>query len=125
MKSREEHLHLTFYMKSREEHLHLTFYMKSREEHLHLTFYMKSREEHLHLTFYMKSREEHLCTLHVKLRLFLEVCLLAYTRGEFNNASARRALVDWYLSLFIMCKAWHQYNESPRVLALLNSPLKM
>ena len=26
-------------------------------------------------------------------------------RGEFNNASARRALVDWYLSLFIMCKA--------------------
>ena len=28
-----------------------------------------------------------------------------YNRGEFNNASARRALVDWYLSLFIMCKA--------------------
>ena len=27
------------------------------------------------------------------------------TRGEFNKASARRALVDWYLSLFIMCKA--------------------
>ena len=26
-------------------------------------------------------------------------------RGEFNNASARRALVDWYLSLCIMCKA--------------------
>ena len=44
-------------------------------------------------------------------------------RGEFNNASARRALVDWYLSLFIMCKAWHQYNERPRALALLNSPL--
>ena len=42
------------------------------------------------------------------------------TRGEFNNASARRALVDWYLSLFIMCKAWHQYNERPRALALLN-----
>ena len=36
------------------------------------------------------------------------------TRGEFNNASARRALVDWYLSLIIMCKAWHQYNERPR-----------
>ena len=34
-----------------------------------------------------------------------------YTRGEFNNARARRALVDWYLSLFVMCKAWHQYNE--------------
>ena len=32
-------------------------------------------------------------------------------RGEFNNARARRALVDWYLSLFVMCKAWHQYNE--------------
>ena len=43
-------------------------------------------------------------------------------RGEFNNASARRALVDWYLSLFIMCEAWHQYNERPRALALLNSP---
>ena len=27
------------------------------------------------------------------------------TRGEFNNARARRALVDWYLSLFRMCKA--------------------
>ena len=27
------------------------------------------------------------------------------TRGEFNNASARRALVDWYLSIFVMCKA--------------------
>ena len=44
-------------------------------------------------------------------------------RGEFNNASARRALVDWYLSLFIMCKAGHQYNERPRALALLNLPL--
>ena len=44
------------------------------------------------------------------------------TRGEFNNASARRALVDWYLSLFIMCKAGHQYNERPRALALLNLP---
>ena len=45
------------------------------------------------------------------------------TRGEFNNASARRALVDWYLSLFIMCNAGHQYNERPRALALLNLPL--
>ena len=26
--------------------------------------------------------------------------------GEFNKASARRAFVGWYLSLFIMCKAW-------------------
>ena len=25
--------------------------------------------------------------------------------GEFNNARARRALADWYLSLFVMCKA--------------------
>ena len=25
--------------------------------------------------------------------------------GKFNNASAHRALVDWYLSLFVMCKA--------------------
>ena len=47
---------------------------------------------------------------------------LPYTRGEFNNASARRALVDWYLSLFITCKAGHQYNERPRALALLNLP---
>ena len=45
------------------------------------------------------------------------------TGGEFNKASARRALVDWYLSLFIMCKAGHQYNERPRALALLNSSL--
>ena len=37
--------------------------------------------------------------------------------------SARRALVDWHPSLFIMCKAWHQYNERPRALALLNSLL--
>ena len=44
-------------------------------------------------------------------------------RGEFNNASARRALADWYLSLFITCKAGHQYNERPRALALLNLPL--
>ena len=47
---------------------------------------------------------------------------LGLARGEFNNSSARRALVDWYLSIFIMCKAWHQYNERPRALALLNSP---
>ena len=44
------------------------------------------------------------------------------SRGEFNNARARRALVDWYLSLFVMCKAWHQYNERLKALALLNSP---
>ena len=43
-------------------------------------------------------------------------------RGEFNNASARRALVEWYLSLFITCKAGHQCNERPRALALLNLP---
>ena len=47
---------------------------------------------------------------------------MAVTRGEFNNARARRALVDWYLSLFVMCKAWHQYNERLLALALLNSP---
>ena len=45
-----------------------------------------------------------------------------FTRGEFNNGRARRALVDWYLSLFVMCKAWHQYNEGLKALALLNSP---
>ena len=67
--------------------------------------------------------------------LFLNICYSNYlgkqvfqtdknseNRGEFNNASARRALVDWYLSLFIMCKAGHQYNERPRALALLNLP---
>ena len=54
----------------------------------------------------------------------IHVCTICWdTWGEFNNASARRALIDWYLSLFIMCKAWHQYNERPRALALLNSPL--
>ena len=47
---------------------------------------------------------------------------LKHNRGEFNNASARRALADWCLSLFIMCKARHQYNERLRALALLNSP---
>ena len=31
--------------------------------------------------------------------------LLKQTRDEFNNARARQALVDWYLSLFVMCKA--------------------
>ena len=30
---------------------------------------------------------------------------LSETRDEFNNARARRALFDWYLSLFVMCKA--------------------
>ena len=48
--------------------------------------------------------------------------VLSVNRGEFNNASARRALVDWYLSLFITWKAGHQYNERPRALALLNLP---
>ena len=47
---------------------------------------------------------------------------LGNSRGEFNNAIARRALVDWYLSLFILCKARHQYNERLKALALLNSP---
>ena len=46
-------------------------------------------------------------------------------RGEFNNTRARPALIDWYLhvSLFVMCKAWHQYNERLKALVLLNSPL--
>ena len=26
------------------------------------------------------------------------------------------------LSLFVMCKAWHKFNERPRALASLNSP---
>ena len=47
------------------------------------------------------------------------------TSSKFNNASARRGLVDWYLSLFVMCKAWHQYNERLKALALLNSPQMM
>ena len=28
----------------------------------------------------------------------------------------------WYLSLFVKCKVWHQYNERLKALALLNSP---
>ena len=61
-------------------------------------------------------------TLLTKCQLSSLPASLKLTLGEFNNASARRALVDWYLSLFIMCKAWHQYNERPRALALLNLP---
>ena len=44
-------------------------------------------------------------------RLISTIRQLYDYRGEFNNARARRALVDWYLSVFVMCKAWHQYNE--------------
>ena len=69
--------------------------------------------------------------------------------GKFNNVSARRALVDWYLSFFVMCKAGGKFNNASalgrslywcqalhimnkdryqstsarRALALLNSPL--
>ena len=45
------------------------------------------------------------------------------TRGEFNNASLHGRSLFWYLSLCIMCKAWHQYNERSRALASFNSPL--
>ena len=48
---------------------------------------------------------------------------ILYTRGEFNKASARERSLFWYLSLFVMCKAWHQYIERSRALTLLNSPL--
>ena len=34
-----------------------------------------------------------------------------YTWGEFNNAIAQKRSLFWYLSLFVMCKAWYQYNE--------------
>ena len=53
----------------------------------------------------------------------MHVCPLILTRGEFNKASASERSLFWYLSLFVMCKAWHQYNERSRALALLNSPL--
>ena len=43
-------------------------------------------------------------------------------KGEINNASARGRLLFRYLSLFVMCKAWHKYNERPQVLVLLNLP---
>ena len=59
---------------------------------------------------------------HYWTRLRIYSSINSNTRGEFNNASARRALVDWYLSLFITCKTGHQYNERPRALALLNLP---
>ena len=32
-------------------------------------------------------------------------------------------LLFWYLSLFIMCKVWHQYNEPPWALVLLKTCL--
>ena len=38
-------------------------------------------------------------------------------------ASARGRSSAWCLSLFVMCKAWHQRSERPMVLASLNSPL--
>ena len=53
----------------------------------------------------------------------LKKCFYQDSEASSINASARRALVDWYLSSFIMCKAGHQYNERPRALALLNLPL--
>ena len=43
------------------------------------------------------------------------------TGGEFNNANVRGRSSFWYLSLFIMCKAWYQYSERPRALTSLNS----
>ena len=46
-------------------------------------------------------------------------------RGEFNKASACERSLFWYLSLFVMCKAWDQYNERSRALALLNSPQEL
>ena len=41
----------------------------------------------------------------------------------FNNVTTYGHLLFWYLSLFVMVKASHQYNEHPRALASLNSPL--
>ena len=35
------------------------------------------------------------------------------TGGEFNNARVCGRSLLWYLSLFVMLKAWHQYNEHP------------
>ena len=45
------------------------------------------------------------------------------TRGEFNNWRARGRSSFWYLSLFVMCKARHQYNEHLKALTLFNWPL--
>ena len=45
------------------------------------------------------------------------------TRGEFNNARARRALVDWYLSLFVIRLVPH-VDKAPlplRILRLVTS----
>ena len=63
-----------------------------------------------------------MCVQHVYSGFPITKISMVWTGGEFNNARARRALVDWYLSLFVMCKAWHQYNERLKALALLNSP---
>ena len=51
---------------------------------------------------------------------FAKVCTALSNRGDFNNARARRALIDCYLVLFVMYKACHQYNERLKALALLN-----
>ena len=66
------------------------------------------------------------CFCEVQL-VFLHPCIAAtaYAEqniGEFNNARERRRSLFWYLSIFLMCKAWHQSNESPSALASLNSP---
>ena len=49
-------------------------------------------------------------------------CPLCWISGEFNYASVRGRSLFWYLSLFEMCKAWHQYTKRSRELASLNSP---
>ena len=41
-------------------------------------------------------------------------------RGEFNNVRACDCSLFLNLSLFVICKAWHQYNKGLKTLALLN-----
>ena len=54
-------------------------------------------------------------------RTFLAISklwIIAWYITVFYHWLYRRGVLE----LFIMCKAWHQYNERPRALALLNSP---
>ena len=48
---------------------------------------------------------------------------ISYTKVSSNNARACGRSLFWCLSLFVMCKAWHQYNEHLKALTFLNSPL--
>ena len=54
---------------------------------------------------------------------FKVAAIISLYRGEFTMRAFGGGSLFGYLSLFVMCKAWHQYNERPRAFAMLNLPL--